>query len=94
MSQEDRNIETLLGLLENYSPSGSEGDAVNWLVRHMGTLDFTRSYVDDVGNAVGVMGEGDRQIMLLGHIDTVPGRNSSEYLGNRKRCGYLRSRGS
>jgi len=78
MSPEDRNIDTLLGLLEHYSPSGRESVAVNWLVRHMGVLGFTQSYVDEAGNAIGVMGEGTRQIMLLGHIDTVPGEISIE----------------
>jgi LysW-gamma-L-lysine carboxypeptidase len=73
MPQEDRSLDTLIGLLERYSPSGSEGDAVNWLVGHMWALGFSQSYVDEVGNAVGLMGEGDRQIVLLGHIDTVPG---------------------
>jgi LysW-gamma-L-lysine carboxypeptidase len=39
----------------------------------MKTLHFTRTFADEVGNAVGVMGDGPRQVVLLGHIDTVPG---------------------
>jgi len=64
---------TLLGLLERYSPSGDEGDAVAWLVERMAALGYSRAYIDDAGNAVGVMGEGERQIVLLGHIDTIAG---------------------
>ena len=32
-----------------------------------------RASVDDAGNAVGEIGDGPRQVVLLGHIDTVPG---------------------
>jgi len=70
----DHNIpQTLLGLVQNYSPSGQETGAVHWLVNHMQALHFTRAYVDETGNAIGLMGEGGAQIVLLGHIDTVPG---------------------
>jgi LysW-gamma-L-lysine carboxypeptidase len=31
------------------------------------------AYVDEVGNAVGIKGEGPQEILLLGHIDTFPG---------------------
>ncbi len=64
---------TLIELVEYYSPSGEEAGAVTWLVEHMQALGFTRAFTDETGNAVGVMGSGDNQIMLLGHIDTVPG---------------------
>ncbi len=64
---------TLFGLVEKYSPSGSEADAVNWLVSRMAGLGYTKSYIDGGGNAIGVMGDGPRQLVLLGHIDTVPG---------------------
>lgn len=66
-------LETLIGLVRHYSPTDQEGEAVSWLVRRMAELGFTKSYVDEVGNAIGVMGEGERRGVLLGHIDTVPG---------------------
>lgn len=65
--------ETLLNLVKIYSPSGSEQPAVNYLVSRMEALNFTQAFSDGAGNAVGVMGSGPRQIVLLGHIDTVPG---------------------
>jgi len=65
--------ETLIGLVSHYSPSGFETDAVNWLVGRMKALGFKRAFRDEAGNAVGVMGNGPRQIVLMGHIDTVPG---------------------
>ena len=66
-------VETLVGLVRHYSPTGQEGEAVSWLVRRMAELGFTKSFVDEVGNAIGVMGQGERKAVLLGHIDTVPG---------------------
>ena len=65
-------IELLEGLLQRYSPTFQEAEAVNFLVLQMKAAGF-EARVDEVGNAVGVMGDGPREVMLLGHIDTVPG---------------------
>jgi len=46
---------------------------VEWLVARMKALSYADAFVDGAGNAVGVMGTGPRQVVLLGHIDTVPG---------------------
>ena len=62
----------LEGLLERYSPTGQEQEAAVFLVAQMRAAGLQAS-VDEVGNAVGVAGEGPETIMLLGHIDTVPG---------------------
>jgi LysW-gamma-L-lysine carboxypeptidase len=67
------DLDTLVGLVSQYSPSGQERGAVEWLVARMQSLGYTSAFVDDAGNAVGVMGSGPRQVVLLGHIDTVPG---------------------
>jgi LysW-gamma-L-lysine carboxypeptidase len=67
------NFETLTGLVSQYSPSGQERGAVEWLVARMKSLGYDNAFVDDAGNAVGVMGKGAKQVVLLGHIDTVPG---------------------
>jgi LysW-gamma-L-lysine carboxypeptidase len=65
-------IELLEGLLLRYSPTHQEAEAASYLVAQMHALGF-KAFVDEVGNAVGVMGNGPREIMLLGHIDTVSG---------------------
>ncbi len=73
MSTYPQDLQTLWQLVQRYSPSGQEGEAVAYLVERFAALGYTRAYRDAAGNAVGVMGEGPRQIVLLGHIDTVPG---------------------
>jgi len=67
------DFETLIGLVSQYSPSGQERGAVEWLVTRMKSLGYEDAFVDEAGNAVGVMGQGSKQVVLLGHIDTVPG---------------------
>ncbi|MEP7133366.1 MAG: [LysW]-lysine hydrolase [Chloroflexota bacterium] len=67
------DFETLIGLVSQYSPSGQERGAVEWLVARMKSLGYDEAFIDDAGNAVGVMGQGTKQVVLLGHIDTVPG---------------------
>jgi LysW-gamma-L-lysine carboxypeptidase len=80
---------TLLGLVERYSPTGNEGEAVAWLVEHMRSLGFGTAAADEAGNAIGTVGDGPNQIVLLGHIDTVPGR-----IEPRVVQGVLHGRGS
>ena len=67
------DFSTLMGLVSRYSPSGQERGAVEWLVARMKSLGYDNAFIDETGNAVGVMGQGPRQVVLLGHIDTVPG---------------------
>jgi len=81
--------ETLIGLVKQYGPSGQEHAAVAWLVERMQSLGFGQAFSDDVGNAVGVLGNGPRQVVLLGHIDTVPGE-----IPVRVEDGILYGRGS
>lgn len=78
----------LVGLVSIPSVSGSEKRAVNWLVEQMAQLGF-QAQVDPAGNAVGTIGDGAHEIMLLGHIDTVPGE-----IPVRVEDGILHGRGS
>ena len=76
------DFETLIGLVSQYSPSGQERGAVEWLVTRMKSLGYEDAFVDEAGNAVGVMGQGSKQVVLLGHIDTVPGKINVEQIAN------------
>jgi [amino group carrier protein]-lysine/ornithine hydrolase len=62
----------LRGLVEIPSPSRQEHDAVEWLCEQMESLGLT-AQADGAGNAIGLKGSGPVEIMMLGHIDTVPG---------------------
>ncbi len=68
------DITTLWQLVNRYSPSGHETAAVETLLARFSELGYTKAFRDAAGNAVGIMGSGERQIVLLGHIDTVPGK--------------------
>ncbi len=65
-------VEMLAGLVAIPSISGEEAAAVDYLCLAMRDLGYETS-IDGAGNAVGMIGTGEREILLLGHIDTVPG---------------------
>lgn len=69
---DDTAIQLLHDLLAIPSVSGHEGAAARFLVEWMAARGFTAS-VDGAGNAVGSIGAGAPETVLLGHIDTVPG---------------------
>src|SRR3954447_26739714 len=69
----DADVITLLhDLVAIPSTSTHETDAVAFLTEWMGTNGLETS-IDPAGNAVGTTGHGERHVVLLGHIDTVPG---------------------
>lgn len=77
-----QQVELLENLLWQYSPSHEEQSAVERLTAAMDGLGF-QSSIDRVGNAVGVLGSGERELVLVGHIDTVPGRIPIRREGDR-----------
>jgi LysW-gamma-L-lysine carboxypeptidase len=81
-------VDLLEGLLRRYSPTFQEAEAVNYLVAQMSAAGF-EACVDEAGNAVGVIGDGPRAVMMLGHIDTVPG-----FIAVRREDDLLYGRGS
>jgi LysW-gamma-L-lysine carboxypeptidase len=90
----ESSAETLIGLVSQYSPSGSERGAVEWLVQRMKSLGYDEAFIDEAGNAVGVMGQGPKQVVLLGHIDTVPGEIDVQIVGANGHSPLLYGRGS
>jgi LysW-gamma-L-lysine carboxypeptidase len=65
-------ITLLEGLLRTFSPTGQETSAVTYLVKGMQQMGY-QARIDSIGNAVGTIGAGNQEILLLGHIDTVTG---------------------
>ncbi|NTU84701.1 MAG: [LysW]-lysine hydrolase [Chloroflexales bacterium] len=62
----------LESLLRIPSLSGQEGEAAAFLTDQMGAFGW-EAHIDEAGNAVGLLGEAGPLVVLLGHIDTVPG---------------------
>jgi LysW-gamma-L-lysine carboxypeptidase len=71
-SNQTQAIDLLTKLVSIPSPSTHEARASTYLAGWMNAQGL-RAYVDEAGNAVGVKGNGTREILLLGHIDTFPG---------------------
>ncbi len=69
---QEEAVALLTGLVGVPSVSGSEGQAAEYLRAWMASRGLA-ARVDNAGNAVGIKGTGEREVLLLGHIDTVPG---------------------
>ncbi|MEN3608980.1 M20/M25/M40 family metallo-hydrolase [Plantactinospora sp. ZYX-F-223] len=66
-------VDLLTDLVAIPSPSYAEHEVAACLVGHMHRLGFA-AHLDAAGNAVGVLDRGPGpSVLLLGHIDTVPG---------------------
>lgn len=65
-------VALLQQMVEIPSLSGEESQLAGFLVETMRDLGF-EARVDEAGNAVGTLGDGPTEIVLLGHMDTVPG---------------------
>lgn len=86
---DEEAVSLLTRMVEIPSVSGDEAGLAGYLVERMAALGFDEAAVDAAGNAVGRMGAGPRQAVLLGHMDTVPGR-----IPVRLEDGWLHGRGS
>ena len=82
------DIALIRRMVEFYSPATEEAETSAFLVDAMRQRGFT-AHRDEVGNAVGEIGSGDRHIALIGHIDTAPG-----IVPVREEDGVLYGRGS
>ncbi len=69
---DDVAIEFLQEIVGIPSFSGQEAAVARAIVARLSSWGF-ESYIDQVGNAVGRLGAGSKRLLLLGHIDTVPG---------------------
>jgi LysW-gamma-L-lysine carboxypeptidase len=75
-------LQLLADLVAIPSRSGQELRASEYLVAWLQSHGCD-ARVDEVGNAVGVRGSGEREILLLGHIDTFPGEIAVRRDGDR-----------
>ena len=65
-------IDFLEELLNIYSPSFSEEEISSFLCERLQNWGFT-SFQDNIGNVIAYTGDGNPEILFLGHIDTVKG---------------------
>jgi LysW-gamma-L-lysine carboxypeptidase len=75
-------VNFLTQMLRVYSPTGQEEKMAKFLSHRMRRLGF-KVRVDEVGNVIGRIGSGSPKILLLGHIDTVPGQIPVQRVGNK-----------
>ena len=68
----ESGVELLEEMLAIPSPSTQERQLGQWLVSRLRAMGFAARR-DDVGNVIAYWGGGPKEVMLLGHIDTVPG---------------------
>ncbi|HMA33713.1 MAG TPA: [LysW]-lysine hydrolase [Chloroflexia bacterium] len=85
---DDDAIALLESMLAIPSVSGDEARLAAFLVQEMGRRGFA-AHVDGAGNAVGEIGAGPAAVVLLGHLDTVPGA-----IPVRREAGRLYGRGA
>jgi LysW-gamma-L-lysine carboxypeptidase len=79
----DHAARLLRRMLEIASPSTAEGELAAYLAEEMTLLGLTAD-VDETGNVTGVLDRGDGpHIMLLSHLDTVPGQLPVRLQGGR-----------
>ncbi len=65
--------ELLVRLVEIPSVTHFESEACDFLAQALFMHGWERAETDAVGNVVATRGSGGREIVLMGHIDTVPG---------------------
>lgn len=78
----ESGVDLLEEMLAMPSPSTQERQLGQWLVSRLRGMGFAARR-DDVGNVIAYWGSGPKEVMLLGHIDTVPGFIPVRREGNR-----------
>ncbi|MCS6784353.1 MAG: M20/M25/M40 family metallo-hydrolase [Candidatus Caldarchaeum sp.] len=66
-------VSTLVQLMEVYTPPGEERRLERTWYRVCGDLGYRDVWRDEVGNYFAAVGRGGRTVMLVSHVDTVPG---------------------
>jgi [amino group carrier protein]-lysine/ornithine hydrolase len=69
----DKAIDLLHQMVQIPSVSGEEKSLSQLLVREAKSLGYDEAFIDGAGNFIASMGQGETEIVLLGHMDTVPG---------------------
>lgn len=91
-------IEFLEKLIKTRSLSGEEKGVGELIKRKMNQLNYDRVKTDQLGNVIGVLGDGTPRLMLEAHMDTVGAGNVSNWkldpFSGEIRDGQVHGRGS
>lgn len=99
-SEEYRNYtaENLSRLVKTKSLSTKEKEVVQLIKSMMEEANFDEVKIDDLGNVIGRIGNGEKIIAIDGHVDTVDVGNLSNWtfdpFGGEIKDGYVHGRGS
>jgi len=69
----EEQVRLLLDSLRIYSPTGDEARYASFLADKMEQMGYGRVRIDKAGNVLGEVGRGGVNLLLCGHMDTVPG---------------------
>lgn len=83
------SVALLADLVAVPSPTGEEENAARLLADRLARFGWDSPYLDGMGSVIASRGKGDRELVLLSHVDTVPG--GPEFLLNQD---IIRGRGS
>ncbi|MBN1332231.1 MAG: M20/M25/M40 family metallo-hydrolase, partial [Synergistales bacterium] len=71
-------LELLVNLVGIQSVSGQEMECSKYLAEVLTHHGWDKVHIDEVGNVIASRGSGEKELLLLGHIDTVPGGPSMQ----------------
>ncbi|MEM0340443.1 MAG: M20/M25/M40 family metallo-hydrolase [Acidilobaceae archaeon] len=83
VSTKSKALGLLTKLLEAYSPTFHEEQAVRTLEEELLNLGYEHVEIDGVGNLIAETGKGSITVLLAGHIDTVEGQIPVKIEGDR-----------
>ena len=75
-------IEFFTRLVNIKSETYNEAEACAWFAQVLPSFGWGNIKTDEVGNVIAHRGSGSKEIILLGHIDTVPGGPEARIDGN------------
>ena len=67
------SVGLLVDIVAVPSPTGHEEDAARMLADRLPRFGWETSHLDGAGSVIATRGNGDKELVLLSHIDTVPG---------------------
>ncbi|MCF0248402.1 MAG: M20/M25/M40 family metallo-hydrolase [Synergistes sp.] len=67
------SVGLLVDIVAVPSPTGHEQDAARMMADRLPRFGWETSHLDGMGSVIATRGNGDKELVLLSHIDTVPG---------------------